>query len=218
MDKLKVFVSSTCYDLSQIRRDIEEFLVHSGYKAILSDSPRNFAIDPFSRTLENCLQSVRESSALLLVVGGRYGSIQDGTVRSITNMEYDQAMESCVPVLTFVDNVVWTAKREYDLSGDKATFKHSRVDDNRVFEFIDQLTHAPYGDWIFPFTTAQEIVTTAKIQLSYLFASSLKEQKRHHALRVLSRWGAAKPGHMGFMPQRRPLAMPLVGPPCCQER
>lgn len=44
--KPSIFVSSTCYDLKQIRRDIREFIeADLGYEAILSEYD-SFPIDP----------------------------------------------------------------------------------------------------------------------------------------------------------------------------
>lgn len=41
-----IFVSSTCYDLKQIRRNIQEFIENDlGYEAILSEYD-SFPIDP----------------------------------------------------------------------------------------------------------------------------------------------------------------------------
>ena len=37
MSAPKVFVSSTCYDLKQVRQDIESFILSYGYTPILSE-------------------------------------------------------------------------------------------------------------------------------------------------------------------------------------
>lgn len=53
--KPSIFVSSTCYDLKQIRRDIREFIeADLGYEAILSEYD-SFPIDPDKDTINNCL-------------------------------------------------------------------------------------------------------------------------------------------------------------------
>lgn len=71
-----VMVSSTFYDLKQIRADLSEFLQNDvGYKPLLSELA-SFPIDPDSDTVENCRRRVeRDADIFILVIGGRYGSI-----------------------------------------------------------------------------------------------------------------------------------------------
>lgn len=58
--KPSIFVSSTCYDLKQIRRDIREFIeADLGYEAILSEYD-SFPIDPDKDTINNCLRVVEQ--------------------------------------------------------------------------------------------------------------------------------------------------------------
>ena len=83
-----VMVSSTLYDLRQLRQDLTSFLQDSlGYRALLSELP-SFPVSPDLDTTENCRRRVEEDAdVLLLVVGGRYGSIDDRSGKSITNLE-----------------------------------------------------------------------------------------------------------------------------------
>ena len=191
MKRIRVFVSSTCFDLRQIRRDLQELISELGHEAFVSDSPQNFAVNPYTQTLDNCLQNVRTSSILFLIIGGRYGHVPQGLGSSITNLEYQEAVRAGIPIFTFVDAEVWSAKKEYDLAKDKSQFVHSRVEDNRVFGLIDEISHARYGDWIFQFTTAQDIAQIVRVQLSYLFESVLADAAKEHFRRELAMWGAS---------------------------
>ena len=75
MNNLNIFVSSTCYDLSQIRTDLSEFIASNGHLPVLSEF-QNFPINPQKNTIENCINSVKENAdVLLLIVGNRYGSL-----------------------------------------------------------------------------------------------------------------------------------------------
>ena len=81
-----VFVSSTCYDLNQVRADLKQFLEGLGLGPLLSESPA-FPINPESQTVENCLNAVKgRADIFVLIVGARYGSI-DVSGKSITNLE-----------------------------------------------------------------------------------------------------------------------------------
>jgi Domain of unknown function (DUF4062) len=82
-----VFVSSTCYDLNQVRADLRRFLEGMGFDAILSETPA-FPVNPQISPVENCLRAVKERADIfVLIVGARYGS-QNESGRSITNLEY----------------------------------------------------------------------------------------------------------------------------------
>src|SRR5207302_3934911 len=93
-----IFVSSTCYDLSQLRLDLKRFIESFGYDAIISESSA-FPINPQATTIQNCINAVRDcADILVLVVGNRYGSSPPGeSDRSITNLEYLEAKAKGIP-------------------------------------------------------------------------------------------------------------------------
>ena len=71
-----VMVSSTFYDLRQIRDDLRQFIEGLGYRPLLSEHP-SFPIDPDTTTIENCRRRVeQDADILVLVIGGRYGCRQ----------------------------------------------------------------------------------------------------------------------------------------------
>jgi hypothetical protein len=167
--QLTVFVSSTCYDLAQVRADLSQFITAMGYSPIMSES-RSFPVDPERSTVESCIAALREHSAVfVLVVGGRYGAVvhQD---KSITNLEYDHAKAIGIPRYVFVQKSilyslpVWKKNRMGDFS--------SIVDSNKVFEFVETL-HDKRDQWVFSFEEAKDIEETLRYQLSYLFARLL---------------------------------------------
>ena len=63
-----IFVSSTCYDLKQVREDLKEFFeCNYGFQAMLSEFD-SFPIEPCIGTFENCLNNV-DKSADIFVLG-----------------------------------------------------------------------------------------------------------------------------------------------------
>ena len=54
----ELFVSSTCYDLSQVRADLRDFAESIGFEPVLSEL-ENFPVDPGTGTLDNCLNAVK---------------------------------------------------------------------------------------------------------------------------------------------------------------
>lgn len=164
-----LFVSSTCYDLAQLRADVRDFADAVGLEPILSELD-SFPVNPSQSTVENCLNAVRTRADLfLLVVGGRYGSMNE-TGKSITNLEYIEAASRGIPRYVFVKSDVlavlpiWRANPDADFS--------STVDTPKLFEFVASL-HDKGEVWVFPFASAQDITSTLRKQLSYLFSESL---------------------------------------------
>ena len=85
--KPTVFVSSTCYDLKQVREDIKDFFEKDyGFEAMLSEFD-SFPIDPCIGTFENCLSNVdTRADFFVLIVGTRYGYVTEQG-KSITNLD-----------------------------------------------------------------------------------------------------------------------------------
>ena len=194
---LSIFVSSTCFDLQQVRRDIEEYLSDAGYEGVLSDSPASFAVNPWAEGIvDACRRAIRASDLVFLVVGGRYGHVPNENVASVTNLEYQEAISFGLPVLTFVDEQVLAAMKEYERLKRPDGFTHHAIDDVRVFRFIAEIQSAPYGNWIFPFRTAQDIVNTTKAQLSYLFSDLVAETRKSRLQKELAYWAAPAFGYI----------------------
>lgn len=170
MNKLNLFVSSTCYDLSQIRADLSEFILESGYNPFLSEYD-DFPINPQLSTIENCIRNVKESAdILILIVGNRYGSIIE-TGKSITNTEFLTAKQKGIPIFCFIDKKTlgalnfWQENKEGNFS--------KFVDNTKIFEFVEDI-RCNSQIWTFGFDKAQDIISILKVQLSYLFRESLK--------------------------------------------
>lgn len=168
--KPTVFISSTCYDLKQIRSNMRSFFgTDLGYDVLLSEYD-SFPIDPGLDTVENCLRVVDERADIfVLIIGCRYGWVTDSG-HSITNLEYLRARAKGIPIYAFVDKKVidllpiWKDNPGLD-------FK-STVDSPALFDFVNQV-RASDSVWTNTYDTAQDITTALKIQLGYLFNDCL---------------------------------------------
>ena len=170
-----VFVSSTMYDLSELRAQLRQFVDGLGWRAVMSEHD-SFPIDPDQTTVENSRQNVRENADIyVMVVGARYGSIDTEADKSVTNLEFIEARARGVSAYVFVSRdvlaqlPVWKANPEADYS--------SVVDTPRIFEFIDSLRGGG-GAWAFEFVTAEDIVSTLRQQFAYLVQDALGLRQR----------------------------------------
>ena len=70
-----VFISSTCYDLNQIRADLKQFIDKIKYNSVLSEFD-SFPVDPSKNIIENCRSSVQKHADIfVLIVGGMLAAV-----------------------------------------------------------------------------------------------------------------------------------------------
>lgn len=178
-----IFVSSTCYDLKQIRNDIRLFFQNQlSYDVLLSEYD-SFPLDPQVGTIDNCLRAVDERADIfVLIVGCRYGHITE-TGHSVTNMEYLRAKAKGIPIYAFVDKNILSILPLWR-DNPNGNFQ-STVDTPKLFEFVDTF-RSNDGIWSFGFESAQDIINILRVQLSYLFSDCLL-LKQKAAPQIMSR-------------------------------
>lgn len=197
-----VMVSSTFYDLRQVREDLRKFLADElGYVPLLSELP-SFPVDPDQTTVENCRRTVTEQADIfVLLIGGRYGSIPRGDLRSVTNIEYLAARAKGIPIYVFVFSdvtaqlPVWERNKGGDFS--------SVVDSPKLFEFVHELKHES-GLWVFPFTTAADVTRALRLQFAHLFMDGLKLRARVTEAPLASLLGKLSPPAARILLEKAP--------------
>ncbi|MGA2395533.1 MAG: DUF4062 domain-containing protein [Candidatus Lustribacter sp.] len=178
-------VSSTFYDLREIRQQLASMISDElGYKALISESPL-FPIEPDIAAIENCRRRVEEDvDILVLVIGRRYGSIYLESGKSITNIEYAAARAKGIPIYVFIDNQAQTLFEAWrGAVGETKRAIGSAVEDARLFEFIERI-RVDDGVWTNGFTNAADITSSLRAQLAFLMKSGLDDRV---ALRNLDR-------------------------------
>ena len=175
-----IFVSSTCYDLKKVRKDIKNFIESLNYEPLLSEFD-SFPINPDLGTVENCLKIVKEKADIfVLIVGGRYGYITEQG-KSITNLEYIQAKARGIPIYVFIKKSIldflpaWINNPDIDL--------HEIVDSAKQLEFVHSVISSQ-EIWVFPFELTDDVLKILRNQLAYLFndALHLRNRAREHGL------------------------------------
>ncbi|HEX8843473.1 MAG TPA: DUF4062 domain-containing protein [Pyrinomonadaceae bacterium] len=188
MGRTRTFVSSTCFDLGQVREDIRTCLLQFGHEPLLSEYP-SFPVLPDLGTVENCKRNVRENTDLfVLIVGGRRGSLDTATSRPVTNLEYETAKQCGIDTFVFVKQSVLTMLPVWE-KNPTADFS-PYVDYPEVFGFVKNLQADQ--KWIFGFEKASEITEILRIQLS-VFLKYLLDRKKEGKLKPLEAFASESP-------------------------
>ena len=104
----RVFVSSTCYDLLDLRAEVEAHLRSLDLLPVLSDrATSEFEVSGRKNSIEECLEQVSASDVFVLILDRRYGPslARSGYAdKSATHLEYERARDLDKPILVFVRN------------------------------------------------------------------------------------------------------------------
>lgn len=186
----RVFVSSTCYDLLDVRDRLVAFIKGYGYEPILSDRGDVF-YHPDLHTHDSCLREVDNCQLFILIIGGRFGGeyVAD-TERSIVNAEYMAARKAGIPIFCFIkrgvlsDHLVYQKNKGDENLVNKIVFpsiekqKYAR----KIFEFIDDVRNSPAGNSIFDFEYVREIEDKLRLQWAGMYYDFLLTRKLHKQL------------------------------------
>lgn len=191
MARLRVFISSTCYDLDILRGEIRPFISGLGYEPVMSEYS-DVLYDPRSHTHDSCLKDVPSCDMVVLIVGARFGgtavpsaldqmdfshleklSTKSGILESkeklsITQLEVLKAVEAAVPVYAFVDERVLHDHHVYEKNKDK-----KEVIDQIEFPSIQKRETAKY---IFEFINFLSHRTTNNHVLPYSRLEDIRAQ------------------------------------------
>jgi hypothetical protein len=190
MAKPRIFVSSTYYDLRHIRAVLKAFIEQFGYEPVLFEN--GDIVFHHNRTLEdNCYQEVDNCDVLILIIGGRYGSLSKEDeellikdpkkfyegIRSVTRKEYEKARGREIPVFIFVEEGVLSEYRTFLQNRDSTAIKYAHVDDRRVYEMIHDIHGQRTNNFVRGFSTPDDILNWLREQWAGLFAESLKRKQ-----------------------------------------
>jgi len=106
--KLQVFVSSTYKDLINERQKAVEGILKSRH---IPAGMELFV--PTDKTQWDIIQEwIKDSDVLLLILGGRYGSVEYSSKKSYTHLEYEFALKHNIPVFTVILNDQFLANKK----------------------------------------------------------------------------------------------------------
>lgn len=129
----KIFISSTILDLPNERTAALKAVEKVGGFPIMSE----FTMEAENKdSVTACLDKVKESDIYVLVLGGRYGW-QPENKESITELEYETALSSNIPILVF--NTLYLKEelqKEFEAKVESSFFR-KKVND--AFELQDEI-------------------------------------------------------------------------------
>lgn len=105
--KLQVFVSSTYTDLKEERQAAVQAILDAGH---IPAGMELFKAGNESQ-LKTIYKWIDESDVYMLILGGRYGSIEEKSGKSYTQLEYEYALSKDIPVFALVLSESFTTKK-----------------------------------------------------------------------------------------------------------
>ncbi|EGT3605495.1 DUF4062 domain-containing protein [Clostridium perfringens] len=210
MAGMRVFISSTCYDLNILRSQLRVFLNSLGYEPMMSDF-NDILYDPRTHTHTSCVDEVSNCDILVLIIGSRFGGqaipeaidkidfdgIEKNDINvemlkkqekiSITQLEVLKAIEQSIPVYTFIEQKVWHDHQLYQKNKNKSIIKEidfpsieKQETAEYIFEFINFVRLRSKGNNIFTFNKIDDIENVLKKQWSSYFQRLLNEQRYNY--------------------------------------
>jgi hypothetical protein len=166
---MKVFVSSTCYDLVDLRTELYEDIRDLGVECIFSDfidSGFKVPKDAKTNSIEACLVNLRDVDIVIVILSQRYGPSLGPAFKNLsaTHCEYEEARRLNKNMLFYVRDSLVGDWNSWKRNGRKKKFEPlwaAKDDAAALFNFMDQLyaTDGTPGanNWSIPFRTSFDL-------------------------------------------------------------
>jgi Domain of unknown function (DUF4062) len=177
MAKPRIFISSTFYDLRQVRTDLERFISEIGYEPIQHE--RGQIPYGSQEKLESyCYKEISQVDIVVNIVGGRFGSGSVEEAYSVSQMELKQALKLNKQSYIFVESSVMAEYKMYLQNKELKGIRYVAADDERIFRFIEEIQALPRNNQIIEFRQANEIASHLREQWAGLFQRFLQQQEQ----------------------------------------
>lgn len=172
----RVFLSSTYYDLKQVRNDIGRFIESLGYQVVRHEK----SSIPYSQAQlleKDCYDEITLCDIVVCVIGNAFGTQSDLNELSITMNELEKALKNRKMAYVYVEKGVFYENRTYRKNKDNPKFIPAAVDNVKIHEYIANL-HDRVGMTrpIQAFESADEIIESLRTQFAGLFQGLLARQ------------------------------------------
>lgn len=167
-----IFVSSTCYDLVDLRAELEQALKNMGLTPIMSDRlTSEFEVQTDKNSIETCLVNLRRCDVVLLILSQRYGpSLEKAGFEdfSATHLEYKEAVKVGKPIFLYVRDRTEADYNIFKVNKNPEDLRWVNKNDVRIFEIFDEhrkLTNGDMNNWYFPFSDVTDLKERIQIDL-----------------------------------------------------
>lgn len=99
---MRFFISSTFEDLKEYRKYTIEYLKNLTDKSTGNFAAMEYFVASEDTSKEVCLSELEKSDLVIGIYGSRFGWVEESTNRSMTEIEFDRAVELGIPILAFV--------------------------------------------------------------------------------------------------------------------
>lgn len=181
MAKPRIFISSTFYDLRQIRVELDKFIESLGYEPVRNeegDIPygKDEALQAY------CYKEISNIDILISIIGSRYGSTgilkEKEQEYSVSQLELKTALKEDKQVFVFIDKNVFTEYETYILNKSNNNVNYKYVDNVNIYKFIEEIKALPHNNNIKGFETAEDVTSYLKDQFAGLFKQFMLDSKR----------------------------------------
>ncbi len=172
----RVFISSTYYDLKQVRNNIGDFIKGLGYEPIMHE--KSGVAYTQNTPLENdCYNELSTCDIVVCILGNHFGSKSSENDLSITMNELETAIKHKKKIYVFISNDVYIENRTYEKNKDNGIFISAYTDDLKIHEFICTLNSKTNTYLVItPFENTEQIVQTLRLQFAGLFQNLLARE------------------------------------------
>jgi hypothetical protein len=164
---MRVFVSSTVYDLIDVRAEISALLNLMGISPVLSDDKlSDFHVQQSANSIETCLVNVAASDEVIVILDKRYGPrLGDYGFENIsaTHLEYQHAVKEKNPIHMYVrdrleaDFGIWKRNKRKD----SVELTWVKKPDYGLFDVLDEHSRlsakAKQSNWYRTFTSTVDL-------------------------------------------------------------
>jgi hypothetical protein len=189
MARPRVFVSSTFYDLKQIRADVERYISEMGYDPILHERGR-IPYGSKEKLEEYAYREIELSDIVVCVIGGRYGTASQEAPYSITQKELKRTIDLGKSLFVFVEKGVHSEYFTYLRNKESKEIKYYFVDNVAIYRFIEEVENLPKNNPITAFDDAQDIISFLREQWAGLFQRYLQQEARVKEISILESMAA----------------------------
>lgn len=194
MARMRVFVSSTFYDLKHIRASLENFIESFGFEAVLFERG-DIPFQPDHALDQSCYQEAEGADIFVLIIGGRYGSRaseqspdktgNQESYKSITRKEFETAQEKDIPSYILVESNVMAEYHTYRRNRENKNINYAHVDNIEVFIFLESILDKKRNNPVSTFDRSTQIESWLREQWSGLFRELLKSRSEQKQLAAL---------------------------------